>query len=63
MLQIKTPRFVQRTMLVTCDGAWTTIKNAERESLLGGKALLQVLFCPDSTRLVLLGTITRLETT
>src|ERR1039458_2577000 len=31
MLQITTPRFVQRTIFVTCDGAWTTIKNVEHE--------------------------------
>src|ERR1700688_2982995 len=31
VLQVKTPRFVQRTIFVTCDGAWTTIKNVEHE--------------------------------
>jgi hypothetical protein len=35
VLQIKTPRFVQRIIFVTCDGAWTTIKNVEQEKSSG----------------------------
>ena len=31
MLQITTPRFMQRSIFVTCDGSWTTIKSFEHE--------------------------------
>jgi hypothetical protein len=58
-----TPRFMQRTIFVTCDGGGDNDKELlNMKSLLAGKALLSLLFCLVNTRLILLGIMTRIET-